>query len=68
MIGKCLIRSGQGISKLIMQNVSNHPDLQGLRRFMLATKDAHSLYTQFGFHSVDNPESLMQIWQPNIYE
>ena len=59
---------GKGISKLIMQAVSSHPDLQGLRRFMLATSDAHGLYSQFGFKPVDNPEILMQIWKPGIYE
>ena len=59
---------GFGISKLLMQSVCAHPDLQGLRRFMLATSDAHGLYSQFGFTSVKNPEILMQIWQPEIYD
>ncbi len=52
---------GQGISKQLMENISSHPDLQGLRRFMLATSDAHGLYSQFGFTSVENPEKLMQV-------
>ena len=59
---------GLGLSKLLMKSVSAHPDLQGLRRFMLATKDAHGLYSQFGFTHVENPEILMQIWQPGIYD
>jgi N-acetylglutamate synthase-like GNAT family acetyltransferase len=59
---------GLGLSKLLMQSVCAHPDLQGLRRFMLATSDAHGLYSQFGFNQVENPEILMQIWQPGIYD
>ena len=59
---------GQGLSKMLMQAVSEHPELQGIRRFMLATKDAHGLYKQFGFTAVDNPEILMQIHDPNIYK
>lgn len=58
---------GLGIAKLLMEAVVSDPDLQGLRRFMLATSDAHALYAKFGFESVDNPEILMQIWQPGIY-
>lgn len=59
---------GKGISKLLMEAVSCHSDLQGLRRFMLATSDAHGLYSKFGFVSVENPEILMQIWNPGVYE
>ena len=59
---------GQGVSKQLMENISSHPDLQGLRRFMLATSDAHGLYSQFGFKSVENPEKLMQILTPGIYD
>ncbi|WP_133469966.1 GNAT family N-acetyltransferase [Paraglaciecola marina] len=59
---------GKGISKLLMEAVSCHPDLQDLRRFMLATSDAHGLYSKFGFVPVENPEKLMQILKPGIYE
>lgn len=59
---------GLGLSKLLMDAVVSHPDIQGLRRFMLATSDAHSLYSKYGFQPVENPEVLMQIWQPNVYE
>ena len=59
---------GKGLSKLMMESVIKHPDIQGLRRFMLATRDAHNLYAQFGFTAVENPEILMQIWQPGIYQ
>ena len=59
---------GSGIAKAIMNAITKHPDLQGLRRFMLATKDAHSLYSKFGFQPLDNPDRLMQIVRPNIYQ
>ncbi|MDO6620912.1 GNAT family N-acetyltransferase [Shewanella sp. 10N.286.51.B2] len=59
---------GNGLSKLLIEKVISHPDIQGLRRMMLATRDAHGLYAQYGFLPVDNPEILMQIWRPNIYQ
>jgi GNAT superfamily N-acetyltransferase len=52
---------GRGLSKWMMECIMSHPDLQGLRRFMLATLDAHTLYTQFGFEPLDKPERIMQI-------
>ncbi|WP_064196063.1 MULTISPECIES: GNAT family N-acetyltransferase [Emticicia] len=58
---------GKGISKWLMQCITQHPDLQGLRRWMLATRDAHGLYAQFGFTPLDNPDIMMQIARPNIY-
>ena len=59
---------GKGLSKWMMQTIVNHPELQGLRRFMLATKDAHSLYTQFGFTPITFPERWMQIHKPDVYK
>ena len=44
-----------------------HQDLQGLRRFMLLTPDAHGLYAQFGFGPVAAPERLMEILDPDVY-
>ncbi|NOU49690.1 GNAT family N-acetyltransferase [Pseudoalteromonas sp. JBTF-M23] len=58
---------GQGLSKKILSEVISHPELQGLRRTMLATRDAHSLYTQFGFEQVTDAKPLMQIHKPDIY-
>ncbi len=58
---------GQGLSKKLMSVVLQHPELQGLRRFLLATADAHSLYSRFGFVAVEKPQRLMQIWNPSIY-
>jgi GNAT superfamily N-acetyltransferase len=58
---------GRGLSKRLMEAVMAHPELQGLRRFMLATRDAHELYRKFGFDSVANAASLMEILDPEIY-
>ena len=59
---------GQGLSKWLMECVQNYPDLQNLRRFMLATKDAHGLYGQFGFKPVAAPERLMEVVNRDIYK
>ncbi|CAH9050887.1 hypothetical protein PSECIP111951_02172 [Pseudoalteromonas holothuriae] len=58
---------GQGLSKQLMEAVQSHPELQGLRRFMLATKDAHQLYEQFGFQAVTDPKPFMQIVAVDMY-
>ncbi|MGI2261559.1 GNAT family N-acetyltransferase [Shewanella sp. GXUN23E] len=58
---------GLGLSKKLMSMIVAHPQLQGLRRMLLATRDAHHLYRQFEFVPVPNPESLMQRWDPQIY-
>lgn len=58
---------GRGLSKLLMQTIMAHPDLQGLRRIILATRDAHGLYAQFGFQPLNNPERWMQIHDPDVY-
>jgi GNAT superfamily N-acetyltransferase len=50
---------GHGLGKWLMQTVHAHPDLQGLRRWLLATRDAHGLYAQFGWTPLDNPERWM---------
>lgn len=50
---------GKGLSKWLMETIMNCPDLQGLRRWLLATKDAHGLYTKFGFSPLDKPERIM---------
>ncbi|BED89462.1 N-acetyltransferase [Pseudoalteromonas sp. MM1] len=58
---------GNGLSKLLVKTIVEHPELQGLRRFLLATADAHGLYTQYGFKPIDNPALLMQINPENVY-
>ncbi len=59
---------GMGLSKWLMEFILSHPDLQGLRRILLATRDAHSLYKQFGFTPLSNPERFMHIHNPDIYK
>lgn len=58
---------GKGYSKTLMSAVLVHPQLQGLRRMMLATADAHGLYAQFGFTAPLYPGSLMERYFPDIY-
>jgi GNAT superfamily N-acetyltransferase len=50
---------GKGLAKWMMQVIMGHPDLQGLRRWLLATKDAHGLYAKIGFLPLDKPERIM---------
>jgi len=59
---------GKGLSKWMMTVIMNHPELQGLRRFLLTTKDAHGLYVQFGFVPYPQPERLMTISRPDMYK
>jgi GNAT superfamily N-acetyltransferase len=58
---------GKGLSKWLMECVVSHPDLQGLRRWILATRDAHSLYEKFGFTALKKPEIFMERHNPNVY-
>jgi len=58
---------GKGYGKRLMEAVLAHPELQGLRRFMLATSDAHRLYAQYGFTPPARPATLMERYFPNIY-
>lgn len=58
---------GRGLGKLLMKSITEHPDLQGLRRWSLVTKDAHGLYAKFGFQPVKSPERHMEIFDSNVY-
>jgi GNAT superfamily N-acetyltransferase len=58
---------GQGLSKRLVRTIQAHPELQGLRRFLLATRDAHGLYAQFGFAPPASPQNLMEIRDPDPY-
>ncbi|SDR48387.1 Acetyltransferase (GNAT) domain-containing protein [Rhizobiales bacterium GAS113] len=58
----------RGVSKALMDAVIAHPDLQGLRRFMLATADAGGLYARYGFQPLAQPGRFMEISVPNIYQ
>lgn len=59
---------GIGLSKRLLAAIMAHPDLQGLRRFLLGTRDAHGLYRQFGFDALAYPARLMEIFRPDIYQ
>jgi GNAT superfamily N-acetyltransferase len=52
---------GQGLSKRLVGEILAHPELQGLRRFLLATADAHGLYAQFGFNALGRPQNMMEL-------
>ena len=58
---------GQGLSKWLLKVIQGHQDLQGLRRVMLATRDAHGLYAQFGFTALANPSRMMEIVDADAY-
>ena len=59
---------GRGHATALMRAVLSHPQLQGLRRFLLVTSSAHDLYTRFGFTAPAKPESLMERFVPDPYE
>jgi GNAT superfamily N-acetyltransferase len=59
---------GRGLSKWLMEVVMSYPDLQGLRRWMLGTRDAHELYKKFGFEELENPQRIMHIHHAEVYK
>lgn len=59
---------GKGLSKWLMEVIMSYPTLQGLRRFMLATRDAHALYEKFGFRPMTHVDRWMQIHIPDVYK
>ena len=58
---------GKGLGKWLVECILAHPELQDLRRWMLATADAHQLYAQYGFASLSNPERFMEKSDPDVY-
>ena len=60
-------KQGQGLGTFLMEAVTEHPDLAGLRRFALVTRDAHELYRRFGFTEITNPEGHMAIVDQDVY-
>lgn len=58
---------GRGLSLWLIETIVNYPELQNLRRWILATKDAHKLYEKFGFHSLNFPERWMEKPAPDAY-
>jgi GNAT superfamily N-acetyltransferase len=59
---------GHGVSKFLMECALGHPELQGLRRWLLATRDAHGLYAQYGFTELHDATKFMERWDPDIYK
>jgi GNAT superfamily N-acetyltransferase len=57
----------KGLSKWLMETIVSQPDLQGLRRWLLATADAHGLYEQFEFEGLKHPERWMERTAPDAY-
>jgi GNAT superfamily N-acetyltransferase len=58
---------GRGLAQELMNHIVRHPDLQGLRRMMLATRDAHGLYARYGFKPLAAPDLMMEVHRPNVY-
>ena len=58
---------GRGVSKILLRVILDHPHLQGLRRLLLATHDAHGLYAQFGFQALVSPADFMSIHRSDVY-
>ena len=59
---------GRGLSKWMMECITQHPSLQGLRRWILLTRDAHALYAKFGFTPVAKPDRYMELHNPAVYQ
>ena len=59
---------GRGLSKWLMECITQHPDVQGLRRWILLTRDAHELYKKFGFTPLKAPERYMELHRADVYE
>lgn len=59
---------GQGLSKKLMDIVIRHPNLQGLRRWILLTSTADWLYEKYGFNKLPKPEIYMELYNPNAYK
>jgi GNAT superfamily N-acetyltransferase len=58
---------GRGLGTWLMEAVIAHPELQGLRRWVLLTRDAHELYRKFGFSELKQPDRYMDRWNPEVY-
>lgn len=59
---------GRGLGTWLIESLLAHPDLHGLRRFCLLTRDAHALYARFGFKPMPDPSRYMEVWNPNVYK
>lgn len=59
---------GRGLGLWLVECVLAHPDLQGLRRWMLVTRDAHGIYERFGFETIEDARRLMARLDPDVYK
>ena len=59
---------GRGLSRALMELILSHPEVQGLRRWLLATRDAHGLYRKFGFSELANPAVFLTRHDPEVYQ
>ena len=59
---------GQGLARAMVQRLQDHPDLQGLRRWLLFTRDAHEVYAPLGWTPLDDPAKVMQRHFPDVYD
>lgn len=59
---------GHGLGKWLVECIKAHPELPGLRRWLLATADAHGLYTQFGFKALAKPQNMLEIRNAEVYQ
>ena len=59
---------GKGLSKWLMETIMSHPNLQGLRRWILLTGDAHELYRQFGWTNIADASKWMELHNKNVYQ
>lgn len=58
---------GRGLSRFLMDSIMAHPELQGFRRWMLLTHDAHGPYSRYGFTELNAPERWMEKWVKDVY-
>ena len=58
---------GHGLARQLMEAIIGHPDLQGLRRMLLATRDKHALYAKFGFKPLAKPDNMMEVHRGDVY-
>lgn len=58
---------GKGVGRALLDCITAHPDLQGLRRWLLATRDAHGLYAKYGFAALGAPERMMELLDAEVY-
>jgi GNAT superfamily N-acetyltransferase len=59
---------GRGLSRWLLECIMQHPALQGMRRWILLTRDAHGLYSKFGFTPLKSAGSYMELHRPDVYE